>query len=91
MQFGQLNRRKVITLVGTAAAAWPLAARGQKSATPVIGFLRSQSLSGSSYVVPAFLHGLREAGFTEGQNVSVEFRYADNQGPSATGTGSRID
>ena len=77
-----VKRRTFITLFGGAAAMpllRPLVARAQQPAMPVIGVLRSTPLTGSSHFVTAFRQGLKEAGFVEGQNVAVEYRYADNQ------------
>ncbi len=74
-----MRRREFITLLGGAVAAWPLIARGQQPAMPVVGFLRSASLADSKHLVTAFIQGLKDAGFVEGQNVAIEYRYADNQ------------
>jgi len=73
-----VSRRGVIGLVG-GAAAWPVSARAQRPTMPVIGFLRSTSLAVSTPMIAGFRQGLTTAGFTEGQNVAVEYRYADNQ------------
>jgi ABC-type uncharacterized transport system substrate-binding protein len=74
---GQIKRREFITLLGSAAAAWPLAARAQQ--TPVVGFLRSTPSAPFMHLVAAFQQGLRDEGFIEGQSVSIEYRWADNQ------------
>jgi len=73
-----VNRREFITLIG-GAAAWPLAAQAQQPTTPVIGFLNSGTTAANTHNVTAFQQGLKDAGFVEGQNVAIEFRWAENQ------------
>lgn len=79
MQFDQMRRRDFIALVGSASVAWPRVAQAQQPAMPVIGFLNSTSPAAFTRFVTTFHRGLNEAGYVEGRNVTIEYRWAEGQ------------
>jgi putative ABC transport system substrate-binding protein len=74
-----MQRREFVTLIGGAAATWPLATRAQQSALPTIGYLSTRSPGEAKYVTDAFIQGLNEIGYVEGRNLAIEFRWAELQ------------
>jgi hypothetical protein len=77
MRFNRLRRREFVALLGGATAAWPLAARAQQSAMPVIGFMIS-GVQARTQQIAAFHAGLKESGYVQGQNVTIELRSAED-------------
>src|SRR5258708_5346977 len=79
MQFDRLKRREFIILLGGMVAAWPLVGQAQSPASPVIGFLISASPQNYAHRLGSFRRGLQEMGYVEGQNVGIDYRWAEGQ------------
>jgi len=85
-----MRRREFIALVGSTAAAWPLAVRAQQPAMPVIGFLNVAFAAGYPGPLSAFLKGLAETGYTDGQNVTIQYRWAEGHYDRLSGMASDL-
>src|SRR5262245_54453106 len=85
-----MRRREFITLLSSAPAAWPFAVRAQQSATPVIGFLSNASPDKYTIRLDSFRQGLKEVGYIEGQNVTVEYRWAEGQNQRLATLGAEL-
>src|SRR5512147_273967 len=79
MQFDRLKRRELVTLLGGAGVTWAFAARAQQGSMPTVGFLHSASVRNYGLQLNAFRDGLANAGYVEGQNVTIEYRWAESQ------------
>src|SRR5215467_8228564 len=75
----KVRRREFITLLGGATAAWPLAARAQQPAMPLIGFLRDATAAGSEFMVNGLRNGLADTGFVEGRNLIIEYAWTEGR------------
>jgi putative ABC transport system substrate-binding protein len=80
-----MQRRRFITVVGGAALAWPFGVRAQQPTPPVIGFVNAASRQGYARPLSAFLKGLSEAGYVDGRNVAIEYRWAEDDGSRLPG------
>src|SRR3974390_1964333 len=85
-----MPRRKFVALLSSSAAVWPLAAYAQQPATPVVGFLNAASPQTYPRPLGAFLKGLKEAGFTDGQNVTIQYRWAEGQNERLPGMAAEL-